>query len=245
VRGDPDTVTAGWRVEERVGPPDVLHGSWPTTEREPAVRAVAVCRATAPAVVLGSTQEFGVVDGPRAAAAGVSVVRRRSGGGAVLVGRDDPLWIDVWLPAGDPLASDDVVQAFEWLGRAWADALAAASIAGLDVHRGRPRAAVGPAAAVCFAGTGSGEVVTRDGGRKVVGLAQRRNRAGAWFQCSCALRWAPRDLLGLLVLAPDDRAAAASSLEGAAVGVLELPSGAGSAPRDRRSLVAAFLAALP
>ncbi len=242
---EPDAVTAGWRVEERAGPPDELHGSWPSTERGPSGRAIAVCRATAPAVVIGSTLGEGVVDAARTGAAGVSVVRRRSGGGAVLVERDEPLWIDAWLPAGDPLASEDVGHAFEWLGRAWTDALAAVGIVDLEVHRGRARAAADPVAAVCFAGTGSGEVVTRAAGRKVVGLAQRRGRAGAWFQGCCALRWEPRRLLDLLALAPDDRDAATLLLEGAAVGVHDLATGAGRTPPDRRSLVAAFVAALP
>ena len=40
------------------------------------------------------------------------------------------------------------------------------------------------ATSVCFGGVGTGEVVTADG-RKVVGLAQRRNRAGAWFHGAC------------------------------------------------------------
>ena len=39
---------------------------------------------------------------------------------------------------------------------------------------------------VCFGGVGTGEVATDDG-RKVAGLAQRRNRDGAWFH-SCLRR---------------------------------------------------------
>ena len=86
-----------------------------------------MCRPTGPAVVLGSTQR---TDGRRRrapTAAGLDVVRRRSGGGAVLVAPDDPVWIDVWVPAGDPLWTADVTRAFAWLGTAWAGALGARS----------------------------------------------------------------------------------------------------------------------
>jgi hypothetical protein len=40
---------------------------------------------------------------------------------------------------------------------------------------------------VCFAGLAAGEVIVD--GAKVVGISQRRTRAGARFQCSVPLRW--------------------------------------------------------
>ena len=76
--------------------------------RSSADRTVVVRRAGHAALVLGSTQPGTSVDSARAARAGIEVVRRRSGGGAVLVGPGDPVWIDVWLPRGDPLWHDDV-----------------------------------------------------------------------------------------------------------------------------------------
>ena len=42
---------------------------------------------------------------------------------------------------------------------------------------------------VCFAGLGPGEVTVA--GAKVVGMGQRRTRAGALFQCAALLEWAP------------------------------------------------------
>jgi hypothetical protein len=46
-------------------------------------------------LVLGSRQSDDIVDLRVARAKGVNIVRRRSGGGAVLVGPDRCLWIDV------------------------------------------------------------------------------------------------------------------------------------------------------
>ena len=102
-------------------------------------------------------------------------MRRRSGGGAVLVGPGQAVWIDVVVPAGDPLWADDVGRAGWWLGEVWAAALAAAGLPGGEVWRGaQVRSAWSDR--VCFAGLGAGEVTV--GGRKVVGISQRRTRAG-------------------------------------------------------------------
>jgi len=160
-------------------------------------RRVDVLVPTVPAVVLGSTQAD--VDHEAAAEHGLTVVRRRSGGGAVLVAPDDPLWVDVDLPAGDPLGDDDVGRSFLWLGRAWAAALRAH---GFDatVHEGRFEP--GPwGRAVCFAGRGPGEVFVD--GAKAVGIAQRRTRSGARFQCAVPRRWDPRPLTDLVAPGAD------------------------------------------
>ena len=49
---------------------------------------------------------------------------------------------------------------------------------------------------VCFAGIGAGEIVVD--GRKLVGISQRRTRAGARFQCAVHSRWSPEALIALL-----------------------------------------------
>lgn len=167
-------------------------------------RRVDVLVPTVPAVVLGSTQAD-----PSGAAA-IEVVRRRSGGGAVLVTRDDPLWVDVDLPVGDPLWSDDVGASFGWLGSAWAVALGAG-----DVHDG-PFVPGRWGRTVCFASRGPGEVFVD--GAKVVGLAQRRTRAGARFQCAVLSRWEPGPLIDIVVPA-EDRAEARRDLADVARGV--------------------------
>lgn len=233
-----------WRVDERRGDAAAMHTAWPEVETSPGRRAVAVCRVPRPSVVLGSTQPSEVVDASRAARSGVAVARRRSGGGAVLVTPGEPVWIDLWLPAADPLWSDDVDRAFDWVGDTWVAALQNVGLPDLAAHRSGPRSCTSWSALVCFGGVGRGEVVAADG-RKVVGLAQRRTRAGAWFHGACAMRWDPTPLLELLALQPSERAAAALDLDGAAVGVSDLAAEAGSPLVDHGALAAALIDALP
>ena len=148
-----------------------------------------------PALVLGSSQPYTDVDEDKCAYRGVEVVRRRSGGGAVLLVPGEHVWVDVWLPRGHRLWDDDVNRSSLWLGDAWVVTLGVA-LRGLEVHRDR---LVGNAWSkkVCFSGRGPGEVFD-DRGRKVVGISQRRDRAWARFQCIVSLSWNGRLLRELL-----------------------------------------------
>jgi len=124
--------------------------------------------------------------------------------------------VDVVIPAGDPLWEPDVGRAFWWLGDVWMAALGDAGLPGGQVWRGR--LVRGPwSGRVCFAGLGAGEVTV--GGAKVVGMAQRRSRAGALFQCAVPVVWEPARLLDLLALDDRERAAGLARLAPAAVGV--------------------------
>lgn len=234
----------GWIVEERVADAGTLHAAWPAAQSDPGKARVGLCRATTPALVLGSTQPDDVVDHERAHAAGVTVTRRRSGGGAVLVAPGEPAWIDVWLPAAHPLWRRDATRAFDWLGDVWVAALAARGINGLAAHRQGFMACTRWSRQVCFGGVGTGEVVTADR-RKVVGLAQRRNRDGVWFHGACIVRWDPVPLVGLLVMPDDEREAAIEGLTSAVVGAADLADAAGVAAPDRAALASSFIAALP
>jgi lipoate-protein ligase A len=181
---------------------------------------------TSRAVVLGSTQPESIV------VPGTPAVRRGSGGGAVLVEPGALVWVDAFLPAGDPLWQADVGRAFAWFGEAWTKALADAGVARARAHDGR--LVVTPwSGLVCFAGLGPGEVTVD--GAKVVGMSQRRTRGGALFQSAALLEWRPARLLDCLVLADDDRARGAEELADVArpIGV------------DPDALVAALLAHLP
>lgn len=199
---------ADWSVESHRGPAGELHR---LVVPDDGVRRVWVLSVTAPAVVLGSTQPASVVDHHAARAAGVEVARRRSGGGAVWVAPGDPLWVDVVVPRGDPLWTDDVGRAFLPIGRAWQRALDALGVAGTTVHEG-PLERSPWSALVCFAGLGPGEV-HRDGA-KLVGVSQRRTRAGARFQCAVPVRWDPAPLVSVLAGCTD-----AAGLAGCATGV--------------------------
>ena len=163
-------------------------------------RQVRLLHATDVGLVLGSGQPEADVDLARAGAAGFDVVRRRSGGGAVLVGPGRVVWIDVIVPRGDPLWEDDVGRAFWWLGDLWVSALAQAGLGCAEVWRDGLRRSPW-SRLVCFAGLGPGEVTI--GERKVVGMAQRRTRRGALFQCALPVSWDPAPLLDVLAL--DDR----------------------------------------
>jgi len=177
------------------------------------------CDVTAPAVVLGSTQGDATL---APGAAGLGVTRRRTGGGAVLVEPGRVVWADVVVPAGDRLWQADVGRAVWWLGDVWAAALAELGLAGAAVHRGG-LVRTPWSATVCFAGLGPGEVSV--GGRKVVGISQRRTRAGALFQCAVPLAWDAAPLLAALALTPAERREAAAALTGAVRPLVECPAG--------------------
>jgi lipoate-protein ligase A len=185
---------AGWSIERRADSVGALHGPWPGHDASDS-RGAALCSvAGPPALVLGSTQRDDVVDGDAARRAGVEVVRRGSGGGAVLVVPGAQVWLDVWVPRGDPLWDDDVIASSGWLGEVWARALGTLGAPALHVHRDRVTPTEWPE--VCFAAVGPGEVV--QGSAKVVGIAQRRTRAGARLYSTAPLSWEPESLLRLL-----------------------------------------------
>jgi len=140
------------------------------------------CDPTDSALVLGSRQSPDLVDRAAASAVGLTVTRRRSGGGAVVVRSDAVVWIDVVVPHG--LAPDDIRGAMVWIGEHWQSALEPMLAAcdrpiEFEVHRGGMLDSAW-SELVCFAGIGPGEVLL--GGRKLVGLSQRRTRHGLRLQ---------------------------------------------------------------
>lgn len=184
-----------YAVTQTRGSAAEFHGRDIGDDPQPAVWVFDVTR---PALVLGSKQRgAGVADDPACAAAGVEVVRRRSGGGAVLLEPGRVVWFDVVVPAARLHAAgigDDVVASMTWLGWHVASALAELGVA-VDVHRG-PMACSAWCPLVCFAGVGPGEIVVADA--KLVGISQRRSRAGARFQCAVHTTWSPEALVALL-----------------------------------------------
>jgi lipoate-protein ligase A len=200
-----------WQVDNDAGPAAQL--LVPTAARGRTVRFLAP---DAAAVVLGSTQPESDIDRARAARVGIDVVRRRSGGGAVLVGPGRLLWVEVIIPASDPLWTADVGRAFWWMGDVWAAALATAGFDRGEVWRGALVRSPW-SDRICFAGRGPGEVTV--GGAKVLGLSQRRTRTHTQFQCAALITWDPSELLAVMALDDDVRIEAGRALTGAAVGV--------------------------
>jgi lipoate-protein ligase A len=156
---------------------------------------------TRPALVLGSTQHREVVDYEACAANEVEVVRRRSGGGAVLLIPGDVTWVDVVLPAGAPGWASDVHAPMVWLGRILADALSDL-LPGTDqdheitVHDGKI-VTTKWSPLVCFDGIGAGEVLL--GENKLIGISQRRTRTSARLQCCWYSSYDPKSLVSLLL----------------------------------------------
>lgn len=179
-------------------------------------------RADRPAVVVGRGQRGAV------RSTDLPVLTRLSGGGAVLMD-EGLLSLDLLLPSGHPWLSGSPADTYDPVGGAWADALADLGVEGVSVHaadlavsrRGGPRDRL--LAAVCYATLGRGEVTA--GGRKLVGLAQRRRRGGVLVQCGLLRRWRPEALLAALGADPDD-----AEIAEAAVGLDDLFD---PAPTDR------------
>lgn len=134
----------------------------------------------------------------RARQSGHDLLRRRSGGGAVLAG---PwlLGVDLLLPAAHPLSAAGHIASFRWLGSVWhkslrtlgvfveiadaasiAESNAAACEAGLDW--------------VCFAGLSHGELIDVQG-RKLLGLAQWRGRWGTLLSAGLLVAQTPWETL--------------------------------------------------
>lgn len=216
----PGRDAGAWKVERLHGPvSDLLEAAEPSRGSARLVRLHTVDR---PGLVLGSAQRLDTADHARAEAAGAEVVRRRSGGGAVLLRPGRQVWADFFVPAQDPLWSRDATRAALWVGELWSAALDPFAAEPVSVHSGR-LVADRWGRLVCFASAGPGEVFA--GGRKVVGVSQRRSRDRARFQTMARLSppsaaggaesAAPGlDELELLDVSPADRAAGRAVVSG-------------------------------
>jgi lipoate-protein ligase A len=202
-------------------------------DHEPPSRLVRILEVDKPAIVLGSSQPDTDVDAAAAAAAGVDVVRRRSGGAAVYLAPGELVWVDVIIPASDPLWDADVGRATWWIGEAWAAAIDSAGAGPAEVWRAAMRRSAW-SGRVCFAGIGPGEV--RVDGRKVVGVSQRRVGGGVLFQTAALLWWDPGAVLDLLGYAAGERERGRGELA---------PMAAGLGPERAQALVDGLLTAMP
>ena len=168
-----------------------------------AERAVWDVRITQKAMVLGSRQDGSLLNGELCSRDGIEVVRRRSGGGIVFLAPGEHVWLDVIVPRGDVLWSDDVAQASWWLGDVWVQTLNALGENNVSVHR-ESLSSDAWGDLMCFAGVGPGEVVQRNDEEmsKLVGISQRRTRDYARFQCTIYTKWNPHDVEMYVVNTP-------------------------------------------
>jgi lipoate-protein ligase A len=147
-------------------------------------------------LVLGSAQDRSTATDAvgRGDYADVSVLQRRSGGGAVWVDPLTTVWIEIVVPTRSPRYSPKVDRSTDWLGHAISTALGTLSSGPF-----RPVSASGSdqlGRLVCFGGLGSGEVMVD--GRKVVGVSQRRGRWGSRFQLAVYSEFDPVPLVDLV-----------------------------------------------
>ena len=148
-----------------------------------------------PSLVLGSTQHDVGIDHDACTREGVDVVRRRSGGGAVLLVPGEVTWVDVIVPVGSPGWADDIHVPMVWVGRHLARLFGELlGERGVSVHEG-PMVSTEWSRAVCFDGLGAGEVLLD--GAKVVGISQRRTRHAARLQCCWYSEYDPDALVRL------------------------------------------------
>ncbi|HEY5267242.1 MAG TPA: hypothetical protein VIJ40_10545 [Acidimicrobiales bacterium] len=143
--------------------------------RRELVATMFVVHVTRPTLVLGSSQSQDVIN---LDALGDTPLRRRKGGGGLVLLRPDDLWIDWWIPQDDPRWSHDVHVSSMTAGRWWAEALASFTSEPVSVYGGSLEGDL-EFRVVCFAGRGPGEVFVSE--RKAVGLTQWRVREGVFL----------------------------------------------------------------
>ncbi|MCS7055899.1 MAG: lipoate--protein ligase family protein [Thermoflexales bacterium] len=125
-----------------------------------------------PAISLGQSQRIDSVDEARCRADGVEIVRRPTGGLAIL--HTDELTYSVSLPIGHPIAEGDVMTSYRRIAEAIMAALRALGVPDVGANRvAKEQRAKGP---VCFEAPSDYEVV--GAGRKLVGSAQWRRTDG-------------------------------------------------------------------
>jgi lipoate-protein ligase A len=149
-----------------------------------------------PAISLGQSQRMSSVDDAACRAAGVDVVRRPTGGLAIL--HTDELTYSVALPIDHPLAEGDVMTSYRRIAAAIVEALRALGVADASADRvAKEDKAKGPA---CFEAPSDYEVV--GGGRKLVGSAQWRRVDGVLQHGSLPLSGDIARICAYLVEAP-------------------------------------------
>lgn len=159
----------------------------------------------APTLSIGYAQRSGDIDLVACRAAGVSVVRRPTGGRAVLHRCD--LTYSLIAPLRPPWVEISIAESYRVINRCLRRGL---ERVGVDVRpAGRHRQTGGLLTPFCFSATSPDGLLADK--KKIIGSAQRRFPAALLQQGSVLLDFHPDDLLQCL--RPDHRSAAAGSLK--------------------------------
>jgi len=170
-------------------------------------------------LVLGSSQREDTLNHRVLDRTGISVTRRRTGGGAVLVSAGDLVWFDIVITPTDVLWVDDVGRSFNWLGAAVQDAL---SSLGVDTRRHEGSLIKTEwSDRVCFAGVGPGELLIDD--HKLVGMSQRRTKSAARFQVAILRSWDGAEHRSFFDVPDNESAEADRTLQSVARGIPHPP----------------------
>ena len=161
-----------------------------------------------PAIVLGCSQRARLGD-LQARAPDVATLVRASGGGAVPTGP----WMvssSVALPLDHPWVAGRINDSYQGLGQMFVALLAQWGVAARALPPAQVEAAdarLGPKVAwSCYGSLASWEVVDVQGGRKLVGLAQRRQRNGVLLVAGTLVAPPDWELLCRAMNHPEDEA---------------------------------------
>ncbi len=150
-----------------------------------------------PAISLGQAQRADSVDEARCRADGIGVVRRPTGGLAIL--HADELTYSVSLPITHPIAEGDVMTSYRRIAQAIMRALQMLGVPDVGANRvAKEDKAKGP---VCFEAPSDYEVV--GAGKKLVGSAQWRRVDGVLQHGSLPLHGDIARICSYLVYAPE------------------------------------------
>lgn len=147
-----------------------------------------------PAIIMGCSQRPDEGQKQRAKQAGLPIMRRGSGGGAVLAG-PWMLSMTLFIPTEHPVAALNLIELFHWLEPFWLKALIDSGVPckGVDktmIDKSKVISKRNDVEWACYASLSHGEVVSLDG-RKLLGVAQIRKRKG--IALVCGLHLAPCD----------------------------------------------------
>lgn len=177
--------------------------------------AVLLWQYQAPAIIMGRSQRPDEGQLQRAEQAGLPIMRRGSGGGAVLAG-PWMLSFTVFIPTEHQIAGLDIINIFGWLERIWIAALESVGVAckGVDkplIDYSKQVSKQHEVEWACYAALSHGEVVSLDN-RKLVGLAQIRKRQGIALVSGLHLSSCDWSLLSQVVVDRPEQGAILESL---------------------------------